>query len=353
MPQVQLRLSLAGRAISILQLVIMDGAYPIVEKLSSHNRDCRRKQTNRAHDSAFASTQPAGNLATQRLLRSGVIRPQLAVSQPGDSYEQEADRVADHVMGMTEPTVQLTCAACKTGATTCPSCQKKNSLLQRKAGQGNSSPEKHHSTEDFISGFGAGRLLDSGTRDFFEQRFAADLTNVRVHVDNHAAELAQSINALAYTLGRDVVFAPGQYAPETYQGRRLIAHELAHVLQQNHGVIQRFVTGRGTSQSNSCSGWEQDPESFSIHVARHFVATQVNPALAGKPRSVTCESDHDCKVTFGDDLVIDVYWNKDTRRVGAGRWTDQGRQFCAFDYSCDSTGQLILSVVKCYGTPKP
>jgi hypothetical protein len=255
-------------------------------------------------------------------------------------------------MGMTEPTVQRTCAACETGATTCPSCQEKNSLLQRKAGQENSSPTAH-SAENFVFGFGPGRPLEPAVRGFFEKRLGADLTNVRVHADNHAAESAQSINALAYTLGRDVFFAHGQYAPETTEGRRIIAHELAHVLQQKEGLIQRYETGRGGSPVASCAGWEQDPESFSIHVARHFVATQVNPALAGKPRSVICESDHDCKVTFGDDLVIDVYWYKDTRRVGAGRWTDQGRQFCAFDYSCDSTGQMILSVVKCYGTPKP
>ena len=332
----------------------MDGSFQRLENVSDlHNRVHYRKPSQKDHKSLFdVPSQPAGNLATQRLLRSGLMRPKLAVSQPGDSYEQEADRVADHVMGMTEPTVQRTCASCETGATTCPSCQEKNSLLQRKAGQENSSPTAH-SAENFVFGFGPGRPLEPAVRGFFEKRLGADLTNVRVHADNHAAESAQSINALAYTLGRDVFFAHGQYAPETTEGRRIIAHELAHVLQQKEGLIQRYETGRGGSPVASCAGWEQDPESFSIHVARHFVATQVNPALAGKPRSVICESDHDCKVTFGDDLVIDVYWYKDTRRVGAGRWTDQGRQFCAFDYSCDSTGQMILSVVKCYGTPKP
>ena len=207
--------------------------------------------------------------------------------------------------------------------------------------------------DNFVGHIGSGRPLDSGTRAFFESRFGADFTHVRVHADSEAADSARSANALAYTLGRDLVFAPGQYTPGTTDGRRLIAHELAHVLQQKEGVVQRYATGQQTSQLDPCAGWENDPESFSIHVVRHFVRTEVNPALANKPVSVTCESDHDCKVTFSDDLVIDVHWYKSTRRVGAGRWTDQGRQFCAYEYSCSSNGQLNLSTIKCYGTPKP
>jgi hypothetical protein len=253
---------------------------------------------------------------------------------------------------MPEPGRYRSCASCESGAT-CSSCKDKNSSLQRKAGQENSSPANSHSAENFVSGFGPGRPLDPAVRGFFEKRLGADLINVRVHTNNDAAESAQSINALAYTHGHDVVFAHGQYAPDTREGRRMIAHELAHVLQQKEGLIQRYESGQRGAAAGSCAGWEQDPESFSIHVARHFVATQVNPALAGKAVSVTCETDHDCKVTFGGDLIIDVYWYKSIRRVGAGRSTDQGRQFCAFDYSCDSSGQMILSGVKCHGTPKP
>jgi hypothetical protein len=332
----------------------MDGSFQTPEKATDfHKRVHYRKSSDKDHNTNFdAPSQPAGNLAVQRLLRSRVIRPKLAISQPGDMYEREADRIAEQVMRMPEPGLYRSCASCESGAT-CSSCKDNNSLLQRRAGQENSSPANSHSAENFVSGFGPGRPLDPAVRGFFEKRLGTDLTNVRVHADNYAAESAQSINALAYTLGPDVVFAHGQYAPETTEGRRIIAHELAHVLQQKEGLIQRYETGQRGAAAGSCAGWEQDPESFSIHVARHFVATQVNPALAGKPRSVICESDHDCKVTFGDDLVIDVYWYKDSRRVGAGRWTDQGRQFCAYDYSCDSSGQMILSVVKCYGTPKP
>jgi Domain of unknown function (DUF4157) len=65
-----------------------------------------------------------------------------------------------------------------------------------------------------------------------EARFGHDFANVRVHTDAHASESAQSVDALAYTVGRDVVFAAGQYEPRSADGEALIAHELAHVVQQ-------------------------------------------------------------------------------------------------------------------------
>jgi len=78
----------------------------------------------------------------------------------------------------------------------------------------------------------SGQPLDAGTRAFMESRFVHDFSQVRVHTDARAAESAQAANALAYTVGRDVVFGTGQYAPGTSEGRRLVAHELTHVAQQ-------------------------------------------------------------------------------------------------------------------------
>jgi hypothetical protein len=78
-----------------------------------------------------------------------------------------------------------------------------------------------------------GRPLDAATREFFSACFGHDFGNVRVHADAEAAESARAVNALAYTVGRDVVFAAGQYAPHTRAGRQLLAHELTHVVQQS------------------------------------------------------------------------------------------------------------------------
>ncbi len=76
-----------------------------------------------------------------------------------------------------------------------------------------------------------GQPLDSSTRAFFEPRFGHDFGNVRVHIDARAGESARAVNSLAYTVGRDVVFASGQYAPAAPPGRKLLAHELSHVVQ--------------------------------------------------------------------------------------------------------------------------
>src|SRR5215467_4914102 len=90
-----------------------------------------------------------------------------------------------------------------------------------------------------------GRPLDPGTRDFMERRFSHDFSSVRIHTDEEAAESAKSVNALAYTAGLDIVFGRGRYAPSTFDGGRLLAHELTHVVQQSGGeaspdaVLQR------------------------------------------------------------------------------------------------------------------
>ena len=83
---------------------------------------------------------------------------------------------------------------------------------------------------------GSARSLDSGVRKTFEARFSADFSQVRVHVGSQAAESAKAVSARAYTVGRDIVFGAGQYAPGTTSGQRLLGHELTHVVQQSGAV---------------------------------------------------------------------------------------------------------------------
>ncbi len=90
-----------------------------------------------------------------------------------------------------------------------------------------------------------GQPLDAGTRVFMEPRFGHDFSQVRIHANTKAAESAQSVNALAYTVGRDMVFGRGQYSPSTSAGRQLLGHELTHVMQQSTGQpaqLQRQVS---------------------------------------------------------------------------------------------------------------
>jgi hypothetical protein len=95
-----------------------------------------------------------------------------------------------------------------------------------------------------------GLPLDAPTRAYFEPRFGHDLSGVRVHTDESAAASALAVNALAYTVGRDVVFGANQYAPRSSAGQRLLAHELTHVIQQS-GVTssQPLAIGRSDSQA--------------------------------------------------------------------------------------------------------
>jgi Domain of unknown function (DUF4157) len=115
----------------------------------------------------------------------------------------------------------------------CESCQKErtSAQMQRAAIGGESVNEVPPIVHEVLRS--SGQPLDANTRSFFESRFDHDFSQVRLHTDSKAAQSAQSVNALAYTVGRDVVFGAGQFAPQSSPGRMLIAHELTHVLQQN------------------------------------------------------------------------------------------------------------------------
>jgi|GEM_PF-3946120 len=110
-------------------------------------------------------------------------------------------------------------------------CRKIGGTLRRKQGNGKESAGVPPIVHEVLRS--SGRSLDTETRSFMEPRFGRDFSEVRVHSDPRAAESAAMVNALAYTAGHEVVFASGRYSPRTGEGRRLLAHELAHVVQQS------------------------------------------------------------------------------------------------------------------------
>lgn len=187
----------------------------------------------------------AGNLAVQHLLRDGLIQAKPTVGPPRDIYEQDADRMADRVMTCLDPgTEPGKCSACAAGPR-CPECEA-TGRIQAQAKPGRkahmSSGSEATNAATFRSG---GQPLSSALRSFFEPHFARDFGAVRVHTDEQAAESARAIQARAYTSEQHMVFGCGEYAPETREGQRLLAHELAHVTQQTGGgteqVVQRSV----------------------------------------------------------------------------------------------------------------
>src|SRR5262249_5930137 len=170
--------------------------------------------------------QGAGNLAMQHLLRSGALQAKLTVSQPGDMYEQEADRVAERVMSSAlTPSMQRKCAMCTEGAP-CPKCEEERIQTKEKPGR---APAVTPRVETLLTSMrGGGHPLPPSVRAFFEPRFGQDLGQVRVHNDGQGAESARALQARAFTIGPDIVFGTGEYTPESPAGRRLLAHELTH-----------------------------------------------------------------------------------------------------------------------------
>ena len=101
------------------------------------------------------------------------------------------------------------------------------SIRARRQSEVGSRPSRVHSTSS-----SGGEPLDPATLQFMESRLGADFRDVRIHTDPQAAEAAQALGAKAYTMGSHITFGPTRYSPTTQEGRRLLAHELAHVLQQ-------------------------------------------------------------------------------------------------------------------------
>lgn len=163
---------------------------------------------------------------------AGAIQAKLAVNKPGDEYEQEADRISDQVMRMfTKPQLQRACACGGTG----PKCQtqqpdQQHERLQTRCVESDDLGQT--AAPPIVSDVlrSPGQPLDAATREYFEPRFRYDFSRVRVHTNSEAADSVRSVGALAYAVGPDVVFGAGQYQPRSFEGRRLIAHELTHVV---------------------------------------------------------------------------------------------------------------------------
>jgi hypothetical protein len=177
-------------------------------------------------------------------------RSSLSIGPADDPLEREADAMADRIMGLPGRPLAATAILARPA-------RQRNSVACEAAGDGLDIQAKSES--DSQSGDPApvdvervlakpGHPLDDASRAYYEPRLGRDLSDVRVHTDADAARSARQVGALAYTVGADVVFAAGRYAPRQPVGRRLLAHELAHVLQQRQSgpVLQRQTGAAAT-----------------------------------------------------------------------------------------------------------
>jgi hypothetical protein len=182
----------------------------------------RRAEAPRHHGSGVEErTAPPPRASTQPVLSRAlsITSPAVAVSHPADPNEQEAERVAD--------TLSSGCPGCHESRP-CSTCADA-STVHRASVPAGTEPGRA------VEAPTGGRALDAGTRAWFEPRLGASLGGVRIHTDEPAAEAARHLRARAFTIGGHIGFGVGEYTPETAGGHRLLAHELAHVVQQSSG----------------------------------------------------------------------------------------------------------------------
>jgi flagellar motor protein MotB len=180
-----------------------------------------------AHELARSIKQgPSGDLGVQT---------KLDVSQTGDTAEQQADTIADAVMDGRRSLATRLIPASVTSHGIARVCLTTGPV-------GTVVPPIVHEVVN-----SSGQPLDAATRGFMESRLGHDFSQVRVHTDRRAAESAWAVNAAAYTVGRNVVFGAGQFEPASTKGRRLLAHELTHVVQQRADIkLKSGVSEPGT-----------------------------------------------------------------------------------------------------------
>ena len=163
---------------------------------------------------------------------SGAVQGQLVIGAVNDPLEQEADRVADQVIHMPALAAQPALAAPPQISRRCAACEEKEEKRLHTLATPFHKPASDvpRVVHDVLRS--PGRALDGPTRAFFEPRFQRDFGEVRVHTDAQAARSAESVNAMAYTVGSHIVFGSGHFSPHAESGQRLLAHELTHVVQQ-------------------------------------------------------------------------------------------------------------------------
>jgi hypothetical protein len=248
------------------------------------------------------------------------LQTELKIGRPGDKYEQEADRVAEQVMAMphymarmntvdypqpSPPTIHRAHRSCEERLQQQPMGEENNKEgleiteeeLRRIEDRMDEELERIEEEElrrlkreeEFIqpkqadwrtplldsslrnkirSLRGGGQPLPQSIRGFFEPRFGYDFSQVRLHTDSMAAECAHQINARAFTIGSNVVFGQGQYAPATTAGKRLLAHELTHIVQQGCGTEERIQLDP-CNQGSRATTYTPTAQGVTVHLGSH------------------------------------------------------------------------------------
>jgi outer membrane protein OmpA-like peptidoglycan-associated protein len=312
----------------------------VTAKSSSHRNN---KLTRGSQDSVFHLQRALGNQAVQRLDPSSSneagfdfakigIQPKLKVSHPNDPYEREADRVAEEVVksipSASNPVVHTGAAKTKRIDRKCATCEMNDKemkkekdvdgelVISRKSSALPNLETSDHAKDeiDSIRSSSSGLSLEGGTKEIMESRFGYDFSSVRIHLDERAASSARTLNALAYTIGHDIVFAKGRYQPATSDGKRLLAHELTHVIQQRAAnsiqsirkPVQQLQNEASSTNTASVEAHEVVAGSESVHRHSDQLMIQREADISEAPSGLDCVLVSGAGPASGIDLLFPI-----------------------------------------------
>lgn len=255
-----------------------------------------------AHDAGHAATPSLGNRRMQAALGVSAV-PAFTVSAPGDREEIAADRAAEQVMRGQTKRIALGAAddaerIQRVSADVSPreedgetreeerptqEAPPQKERLQRKAAPGRPRPRKAQRVGARVAARkGQGKPLERTLRTFMESRFGRDFSGTRVHEGAEPARLAKAISARAFTWRSEIYFGSGEYRPHSIEGRRMIAHELAHVVQQARPGKPRATAMLGGAARTGLDAADSGAGADRMHIARlsapgRVIAHDVHP----------------------------------------------------------------------------
>ena len=268
-----------------------------------------------------APAAPAASLRTA--YRQFGIQAKHAISDVDDPLEQKADAAAEAVLAG-RPMPSLGAALAPAPQRKCPACEEAN--IQRECPScGAHAQIDDKSVRDAATAVGGGgEPLAHDVRSYFEPRFGHDFSAVRVHKHAAAESAAEAIHATAYTLGKNIAFAPGRFAPHSRDGRRLIAHELAHVVQQQPVIARQpapyhtrtFQDRSGGGTTDFIETVQTAPSRTAAGIVGSVDRSEVAPASGTQPQQ-TISTGQVRNIRFDPSCQVVVPYGINFQQLGA------------------------------------
>jgi len=290
--------------------------------------ECEGDRLNLQHKTSH-ETEPTGvsPVVHEMLSFPGAVQTKLTINEPGDQYEQEADRVADQVVRSQEteedsetdsrlqpqtpsiqpyPTENRSTLHRQTKDLEAEDEKEKlikqredeEETIQMKSFSGRSPMVNSTLPAQLAATQGGGRSLPQATLSFMESRFAHDFSSVQIHTDSQAAAISRQLNAKAFTHGQHVYFGSGQYQPDTSAGQLLLAHELTHVVQQTGGSKHR----------SQLPSWQRPPQaqSDSEHETLAFIHAPFHPIISPTANTIQKQEEEGILGSIASFVGIDI-----------------------------------------------